>query len=572
MKRKISLLGGAAVLTALFAGSAFAGSIADTVFYGDNIITMDVNNPEAEAVAVDGEKIIYVGDKKGASKLVGDETRVVELGDKALTPGFIDSHGHVSMAAAFVDFVNASSPPVGPVKNIDDILDLLRKRIAEKPPAEGEWVLAYGYDDSLIEENRHPTRDDLDKVSKTIPIYMLHVSGHLGTSNSAALAAAGFDENTKDPEGGVIRRYPGTTKPNGVLEEGATHKMLLPQMGKMQDPKNFMASMKGAIDYFTSYGITTIQDGASMYPTVLGQRQMNSVVPLGVDIASFPVSLEGAESPLTDSELKKEVEQGYKDSVHVGGVKYVLDGSPQGRTAWLTEPYDENPDDVHGHYVAYPTLEPEAFKKSVARRLHASIPVMIHTNGDAAMDLAMDAVEEAFAGQELPDHRTVLIHAQVMREDQVDRAKKLKMVPSFYSVHTFFWGDWHRKSFGEDRAAHISPTKSALDKGVHFTIHNDTPVVPPDMMRLMWSTVNRETRSGFVLGPDQRISPYDALYAMTMAGAYQYFEEDVKGSLTVGKQADLVVLGANPLTVDPKTIKDIPVLETIAHGKTVFAK
>ncbi|MBT6893605.1 MAG: amidohydrolase family protein, partial [Gammaproteobacteria bacterium] len=164
----------------------------------------------------------------------------------------------------------------------------------------------------------------------------------------------------------------------------------------------------------------------------------------------------------------------------------------------------------------------------------------------------------------------VIIHAQLTREDQLHRIKTLGLIPSYFSAHTFFWGDWHRQSFGEDRAGFISPVGRSAELGIPFTVHNDAPVVPPDVMRLLWATVNRETRSGFILGPDQRATPMQALHAVTLGAAYQYFEEDRKGSITPGKQADLVILGANPITSDPNSIKDIPVLETFSRGRSIY--
>ncbi|WP_317929458.1 amidohydrolase [Halioxenophilus sp. WMMB6] len=564
-----STLGACALAVTTLSGLVNAAPTADKIYYGNHIVTMDAAQPTAEAVAIEDNTIIYVGSREGAKDLLSETTETVELGDKALIPGMIDSHGHVTMAARLIDYVNVSSPPVGTAETVDDILQLLKTRLATNPPAKGQWLMAYGYDDSLLKENRHPTREDLDKVSTEVPIYLMHVSGHLGTSNSAALAIAGVDKETVNPEGGVFRRLPGTTIPNGVVEEKAMYKLLMPQfMAASQDPQQYIEKLFKAIDYFAQYGITTIQDGASQMGDVKLLTKLGDEGKLKADIIAFPTTMI---DHLPDNILGL-YKEGYHGGFRVGGVKFVLDGSPQGRTAWTTKPYNENPDGVTGHYHAYPTVEIDVFKAQAKVLLSNGVPVYMHGNGDAAIDLSMDAIDEAFAGKKIPDHRSVIIHSQVMRPDQVDRAAELKMVPSFFASHVFFWGDWHRKSFGEARAAHISPGQDALDKGVHFTIHNDSPVVPPDMMRLMWAAVNRQTRSGYVLGPDQRISAYDALYAMTMGGAYQYFEEDKKGSLTVGKQADMVILGANPLTVDPTTIKDIPILETIARGKTIYQK
>ena len=255
----------------------------------------------------------------------------------------------------------------------------------------------------------------------------------------------------------------------------------------------------------------------------------------------------------------------------VAGVKFSLDGSPQGRTAWIREPYTEGPPGADADYVAYPTVEPDEYKKSLAPFIGRGIPVLVHANGDAAIDLMIEGVADAVGDGPIPDHRSVIIHAQLMRSDQLDLAAALRILPSFFSTHTFFWGDWHLKSFGPERGENISPTRWAIDKGVQFTIHNDAPVVPPDMMRLLWATVTRQTRSGHIIGPDQRLTVMEALHAMTLGSAYQLFEEDSKGSITAGKQADLVILGENPVLADPATLKDIPIVETIARGRSVFS-
>jgi predicted amidohydrolase YtcJ len=164
-----------------------------------------------------------------------------------------------------------------------------------------------------------------------------------------------------------------------------------------------------------------------------------------------------------------------------------------------------------------------------------------------------------------------MIHAQTVREDQLDQMKELRIIPSYFSTHTFYWGDWHRDSvFGEERAMRISPTKSSLDRNMPFTVHNDAPVVPPDMIRLLWSTTNRKTRSGKVLGEEQKISTYSALEAMTINAAYQHFEDDIKGTIEVGKQADLVVLSEDPLSIDPENLLKIRVIATYSKGIEIF--
>jgi len=193
---------------------------------------------------------------------------------------------------------------------------------------------------------------------------------------------------------------------------------------------------------------------------------------------------------------------------------------------------------------------------------------MAHANGDAAADMLIEAVKNADITS---DHRTIMIHAQTVREDQLDKMKELSIIPSYFSTHTFYWGDWHRDSvFGEDRAMRISPTKSTLNRKIPFTVHNDAPVVPPDMIRLLWSTTNRKTRSGKVLGEEQKISTYSALEAMTINAAFQHFEDDIKGSIEVGKLADLVVLSEDPLSMPVNELLELKIMATYSHGKEIF--
>jgi len=546
---------------------------ADLVFLGDHILTIDPSTASAEGVAVTGDTIVAVGPRPEVSRRIGPATRVVELGDRALMPGFIDAHGHLGLVMLFVDHLDLSSPPVGTMRSIEDIVAALRARIAERRPAPGEFVIGYGYDDSLLAERRHPTRDDLDRVSSTQPIVLLHVSAHLVTANSAALAAIGVDASTPDPPGGVIRRRDGGREPNGVLEEAALAPALASQANALGTPERFAAALAKGLAYHARFGITTVQDGASSPAMVAGLRATAARAPLPLDVAAYPRE----ESPETAPPVAKiGFSRDYQAGVRVAGVKFVLDGSPQGRTAWMTQPYLEGPPGQPADYRAYPTLDPAFYRARVAALIGAGIPILAHANGDAAIDLMIEGVagaleRERAAGRPIPDHRSVAIHAQLARPDQLDAMKRLGIVPSFFAAHPFFWGDWHRKSFGDARALRISPLHSALERGLVFTIHNDAPVVPPDILRLVEIAVRRETRSGFVLGAEERSPVEAALRAVTLDSAYGYFEEGRKGSLTPGKRADLVVLSADPRAVPTDAIDEIEVVETIAGGRTVYS-
>lgn len=550
-------------LLALFSAGLGAQQ-ADLIIAGENIITMD--GSEVTAVAVRGDRIVATGARAELLQMGGSATRIIELGERALLPGFIDAHGHFSGVSRYADLLDLSSPPVGGIGSVDDIVRALRLRIEQLQIPAGELVFGFGYDDSLLAERRHPDRDDLDRASTSHPIVVRHVSGHLLAANSMALEQAGITSATADPEGGIIRRRAGSNEPDGVMEETAMG--AFPGSSANMSPEKLSRLRREAIDIYAGYGITTIQDAniSRAYADLL--RAEATAEPFAVDIVAFIMA-----NPLSDEELQAvNVDASYTGGFRVGGVKFTLDGSPQGRTAWMSEPYTEGPPGQDANYVAYPSYSPEAYKARMPDLLARGIPVLAHANGDAAIQLMIDGVAEAVAGKPLPDHRSVAIHAQLARPDQLDAFKRLGIVPSYYSVHPYFWGDWHRLSFGEERASFISPVKATVERGIPFTVHNDSPVVPPDIMRLVSITVNRQTRSGYVLGPDQRASVEEALYAVTQGAAYQYFEEDEKGSITAGKRADLVILGRNPLTSDPQELADIPIVETFARGRSVYRR
>ena len=553
-----------AVLLLALGGTTGSAQQADLIFAGENIITMDGSN--ATAVAVRGDRIVASGSRADVFQLSGADTRVIELGEQALLPGFIDAHGHFSGVSRYADLLDLSSPPVGGITSVDDIVRALRLRIEQQQIPAGELVFGFGYDDSLLAEGRHPNRDDLDRASTNHPIVVRHVSGHLLAANSMALEQAGISNSTQDPEGGIIRRRAGTNEPDGVMEETAMG--AFPGSGANMGPEKLSQLRRDAIDIYAAYGITTIQDAniSSAYADML--REEAIAEPYAVDIVAFIMA-----NPLSDAELQAvSHDQAYTGGFRVGGVKFTLDGSPQGRTAWMSQPYTEGPPGQSADYVAYPSYNPEAYKARMPDLLARGVPVLAHANGDAAIELMIDGIAEAVAGKDLPDHRSVAIHAQLARPDQLLRFKELGIVPSYYSVHPYFWGDWHRLSFGEERASFISPVKATVELGIPYTVHNDSPVVPPDIMRLISITVNRQTRSGYVLGPDQRASVLEAIYAVTQGAAYQYFEEDEKGSITVGKRADFVILEKNPLLVDPQELEDIAIVETFSRGASVFRR
>jgi predicted amidohydrolase YtcJ len=538
--------------------------LAATIYTNGDIVTMDAKRPSAQAVAIRDGKIIAVGDRNEVQAQAGNNTQLIDLNGGTLMPGFIDAHGHITYTALNLAAANVSSPPVGTANTVADVVELLKVHAANTEPE--SWVIGWGYDDSLLAEKRHPTRADLDQVSTTRPVAIRHVSGHFVSCNTQCLAVAGVNAQTLDPAGGIIRRLEGGKEPDGVLEESAMALLMsvFPKPSKQQRLKLIQAAQT----YYASFGITTVQDGAAQADEIELLREAAQSQLLKLDIVAYPYA------PYLGERLSEfPSSNAYDNHFRVGGIKLVLDGSPQGKTAWMTQPYLHPPHGQKEGYTGYATLKDEQVQSFVDRAFESSTQVLAHANGDAAADQLIKVITAANAEQGKADRRTVMIHAQTVREDQIDSMLAQGINPSYFSAHTFYWGDWHRDSvFGVERASRISPLRSSTDKGLRYTTHNDTPIVPPDMMRLLWASVNRVTRSGQVLGEAQRATVGEALKSITIDAAYQYFEEDRKGSITVGKMADFVVLDKNPLKVAPDAIKDIVVLQTIKDGVAVFVK
>jgi len=541
---------------------AGVGEVVTTLYYNAEVVTVNDAQPSAEAVAVRDGKILAVGSIAEVEAVAGPDSTMRDMGGRTLVPGLIDAHGHFTMTGRLMEFANLKPPPIGPVNRIADLQDAMRERLENNPDL--EWLLGWGYDDSLLDERRHPTRDDLDAISASIPIAILHASGHLMVCNSMCLEIAGITAETENPEGGIYRRVDGSNKPNGVMEETAMS--LVNSMLPKLPPEHRLAMLDDLQQYYAGFGVTTVQDANLSDADVKLLKQAGEEERLYLDIVGYRYIRREDKLANDFAELGE-----YQGHFRLGGIKLVLDGSPQGKTAWLTKPYLQPPAGQPPEYAGYPIFKDQEVVDYVTDAFSRNISVMAHANGDAAADQLIMAVSSANKSLGMGDRRTVMIHAQTAREDQIDQMKAQGIIPSYFVAHTFYWGDWHRDSvFGVERASRISPLKSTLDRDMPFTTHNDAPVVSPDMIYLLWTAVNRITRSGKVLGSEQRISPLDALKSMTINAAFQYFEEELKGSIEPGKLADLVVLSGNPLKVDPMSIKDIQVLETIKEGETVF--
>ncbi len=534
------------------------------VFINGDVLTMDADNRVVEAISVRGERIEAVGGTGEIMALVDDETVVTDLRGRALLPGFIDAHGHFPASGLRVIQADLNSPPIGGVTSMAELLQALREQAARTP--EGKWVGGFGYDDTLLAEQRHPTREELDSVSTRHPVVAMHISGHMLVANSAALAAAGIGAGTPDPEGGVIARDPATGEPNGLLEETAR----LGILEQMQDIAllDVYRMMKYAAVEYASRGVTTAQSGGVTPKLATGLSLFSRLGVIPQRLVLFPFEADFREQLLGGEYDPQDYNS---DRVTMGAVKIVADGSIQGYTGYLSQPYYTP---YHGDpdWRGYPAVPRDKLFEQVAALHRAGYQIAIHGNGDQAIEDILDAFEAAQREHPVADPRMILIHAQMAREDQVARMKALGVTPSFFSAHTWYWGDRHRDIFlGPGRAAVISPAKWAQDHGLRFSSHMDTPVTPMLPLQAAWSPVFRITTGGDVLGPQQRIGTMAALRAITIDAAWQVFQDGNRGSLEPGKYADLVILSGNPLD-DPMAMRELVVEQTLVGGATIYRR
>ena len=542
-------------------------NINSTIVYGGgDIVTMEGDLPEyAEALVVKDDKILFVGTLIEAKAKAGDEYKYKDLEGNTLLPGLIDAHAHFASFSAQAIGAKILPPPDAGAKDISTLIEILKTWNTPENRALTGWIFGMGFDDSVLEEKRFPTKHDLDQVSTEFPIMIIHISGHFAVVNSKGLELLNINAETLNPEGGIIRREK-ENEPNGVLEELAA----IPYMLKILNP-----ATKEAADLFfeagqemaLSYGYTTAQEGRTMenHEMLVNQSEAGK---LKLDVVSYIDYL------FVDKYMEsKWNSKTYDNHYRIGGMKLTLDGSPQGRTAWRTQPYLIPPDGAKDGYLGYPAIPNDSMVIAIYEKsFKNNWQILTHANGDAAMDQMIRTMKKAADKYGIDDRRNVLIHGQYVRDDQLDSFKDLDVIASLFPLHTFYWGDWHKEIIGDSLGNKISPTRTALNKGLNITIHTDAPVALPNLMRMVGISVERKSRTGQLIGANEKLTPYEALKAITIWSAYQHFEDDTKGSFKEGKLADMVILDKNPLKVSEEEIKEIIVLETIKEGVSVYKK
>lgn len=516
-----------------------------------NILTMNDDLPKAEAMAFQDGKILAVGDLKTVKQAVGDSYEYHDLEGKTVVPGFIESHDHIVQYGGTLDFLDITPFACPTLK------EALQKLKQQGKPDEDGWIYAWAIDQTLYEEKRGPSIQELDELFPDMPVFIFHMSGHGGYANSKAFEAAGVTKDTPDPVGGTIVK-----DENGELTGYLNGMPAWMLVGKL--PAITKESTLNSAQYHARHGFTSATELALMNANMLDLLEEVTRTP------GFPVRVYGGMFITTPGldELAPQVKNFETDLFKVPYIKTWTDGSTQGGTGHFTEPfYKLDADTEKGARGSQ-----EQFNEEVTTILNLGFAPGIHANGDAAMDLALNAIEYAREKTGKTDIRPHLIHCQYVRDDQFDRIQKMGNIGmTFFTPHVYFWGDMHRDVLiGPERAAQVASMKKAIERNIPYAIHNDPPVSNPNAIHSMWVAVNRLTSSGELLGPDQRITAEQALLAYTYQAALVLGIEDEVGSLESGKCADFVVLSENPLEVEPMNLKNIQVLTTVMNGAITY--
>lgn len=522
-----------------------------SIFYNGPIITLE-DAPAPEALLAENRKIKALG-SFSQLQAAAPYARLIDLKGRALLPAFIDTHSHffqVAMSLLQISLAKADS--------LEEVISLIQEGIRRQHPEPGQWILVRDFDQSRIPGGRRPTLAQLDEAAPNHPMIIQHQSGHMGFFNSAALSLLQVTPRTPVPEGGIIEQCRGTL--TGYMEENAffQYQKKVPLPPENQVIQAFLQAQ----EIYASHGITTIQDGMLVEEMLPFYQLLSDKKLLKLDLAAYSGT---ASWPTVKRTLPRHLGQ-YQNRLKIAGLKIFLDGSPQGRTAWMRRPY------IGTDFCGYPTMTDQAVLEAFALAARENTQILAHVNGDGAAAQylrCLKEAEEAFPA--LKTLRPVIIHGQLMGLDQLPLAARLGAVISFFVAHVYYWGDTHIENLGMERAAQISPASSALKAGIPVTFHQDSPVIQPDMLETIWCAVCRITRSGTVLGKEEALPPLEALKSVTIRAAWQYGEENQKGSLAPGKYADLVILSQNPLAIPPEKIPSIQVLETYKEGRCIWS-
>jgi predicted amidohydrolase YtcJ len=539
------------------AASSVFGHV-DKVIIGGRVLTQDASQPLVEAVAIRGRHILATGSNSEIKDLAGSGTEVIDARGLTVTPGFVDAHCHPLMAneatGANVDY-----------RTIPEVQGAIKAKAQETPP--GEWVFGFMYDDTKFKEGRALHISDLDAVTQDHPVMVMHRGGHTGVVNSAAFKLAGVTVDTPDPEGGAYYRE------NGILTGKVAEKAAFAFRGIGTWPVVTRDVMQQAAKLSTrrmsAAGLTSTTDAATTADNLRAYQDALKAGELYCRVSVMPVGIaffgEGDELPLYKILKNAGISTGYGDDMlKVGGAKYLVDGSASERTMRMTTPYEGRPDD-YGILVATQEEIDAAVDDAVANHYR----IGFHANGDEAIDMVLKAYERALTGWQGENPRFRIEHCSLVNPDLLRRIKNVGAVPAPFYTYAYYHGEkW--SEYGEERMNWMFAHRSFLDYDIPVAPASDYTPGPYDPMMAIQSMVTRKDYLGQVWGEKQKVTVDEAMKICTMNGAYASFEEGIKGSLTPGKLADVVLLEQDPHDVDPDTIKDIKIVRTILDGRTVF--
>ena len=529
----------------------------DLIVINGRVETMDANNSVVEAVGIRNGRIAVLGTNDDVMAERHSGTTVIDAKGKAVLPGFIEPHNHMVGYSTNLLEVDVRTPPN---RNINDIVDRLRERASITPP--GDWIRGRGYDDTGLQDMRHPTRNDLDAASPEHPIAIVHNSGHMLAANSNALELAGIHDETPDPAGGRIGRFPASGEPDGMLYEtaqGLVHQ-LLPTYTEGDVRTGFVQAQ----DEYLRRGITTIHDAS--VSNARGVDIMHTYHQAQLEgFLKFRVNMFIQWEYLKDSNFAWQTGGG-DEWVRVAGCKIVSDGSIQGITAALREPYHCDPNEQG--WLIY---EQDELNDIVMTLHQRGYQIATHANGDAAIDAILAAYENALRAVPKVDHRFRIEHCQVCVPEHISKIRDLGVIPNFFPNHVYYFGDRHRDRFlGPDRVTHLDPIGSAIQAGIKPLLHSDCPVTPVNPLFCIQNAIARVTSSGKVLTEVERVATREAISMMTVNAAYGAFEENVKGSLEIGKLGDLVVLDHDPFQEAAHELGQIESAATVVGGQVMY--
>ncbi|HEV7968341.1 MAG TPA: amidohydrolase [Candidatus Acidoferrales bacterium] len=543
------------VFVAFITDAAWAGS---TLVINANVITVDSNQPSAQAFAFDNGRFTAVGTNEEILKLRTPSTVVIDLKGMTVTPGFNDAHLHPQ--AIFDENSPYYRVWLGGdrVKTMEDLTAALQRKAAITPA--GKLISGYGYNDLLL--GRHPNRYDLDRVSTTQPVIVTHGSGHITVVNSFVLNEAGITKDTVDPAGGALDRDPDGT-PNGVIREGA-RALLSRGQGVGSDERIVMPhdqEIQGFLNCFRQYsarGITSIGvagGNPSSFRLMQELRDLNDPVRVGFMFYA------GSFDELQAAGIRR----GFGDDrLRITALKTFQGNSLSGRTAWLSQPYSDRP----GYFGIPPARSQEQLDADYEKWWSAGWQVATHSNGDREIGMVLTAIERAEAKNPRPEARWRIEHASVMNQAMLDRAKKDGVILVF---HSYMWEYGEiLASYGPERISMMHAYRTAIDEGIPVAGHSDSPISAAYPLLRIQDMVTRKSSLGVMRGGNQRISVDEAIKVWTLDGAYATYEENIKGSITPGKLADFVVLEEDPRKVSPDTIKDIKIQATYLGGEKVY--